>query len=107
MFLHVLDAKYVRDYVLWLRFNDGTEGEIDLSCELDGEMFAPLKDKGLFRQFRVDEELETVVWVNGADFAPEFLHEKTRVLGGPTGAAARVAEGSGGEYRTTNGKSSK
>jgi hypothetical protein len=80
MFLHVKEAKHVHDYVLWLRFNDGAEGEIDLEKELEGEVFGPLKDKLLFQKFRVDPELETVVWENGADLAPEFLYENMRVL---------------------------
>jgi hypothetical protein len=80
MFLHVKEAKYLRDYVLWLRFNDGAEGEIDLEGELEGEVFGPLKDIERFRRFRVDPELETVVWENGADFAPEFLYEKMTIL---------------------------
>ena len=80
MILHVREARYVRDYVLWLRFNDGAEGEIDLESELDGEVFAPLKDLSQFRRFRVDPELQTVVWENGADIAPEFLYEHMRVL---------------------------
>jgi hypothetical protein len=80
MILHVREARHVRDYVLWLRFNDGAEGEIDLESELDGEVFAPLKDLSRFRQFRVDPELQTVVWENGADIAPEFLYDHMRVL---------------------------
>jgi hypothetical protein len=80
MFLHVREAKYLHDYVIWLRFNDGAEGEINLENELDGEVFGPLKDKRLFRRFRVDPELETIVWENGADLAPEFLYEKMKVL---------------------------
>ena len=80
MLLHVREAKYVRDYIIWLRFNDGAEGEIDLEAELEGEMFAPLKDQALFQRFRVDAELQTIVWENGADLAPEFLYENMRVL---------------------------
>ena len=80
MILHVREAKYLHDYVIRLRFNDGAEGEIDLVGELEGEMFAPLKDQSAFQNFRVDEELQTVVWANGADFAPEFLYENMRVL---------------------------
>jgi hypothetical protein len=80
MFLHVKEAKYLHDYVIWLRFNDGAEGEIDLERELDGEVFGPLKDQQLFQRFHVDSELETVVWENGADLAPEFLYENMRVL---------------------------
>ena len=79
MFLHVRDARYLHDYVVWLRFNDGAEGEIDLESELEGEVFGPLRDKDLFRRFRVDPELQTLVWENGADLAPEFLHDNMMV----------------------------
>jgi hypothetical protein len=80
MFLHVKDVKYLHDYVIWLRFNDGAEGEIDLRSELDGEVFAPLNDKSKFRQFGVDPELGTIVWENGTDLAPEFLYENMKVM---------------------------
>ena len=79
MFLHVKEARYLYDYVVWLRSNDGAEGEIDLQSELDGEAFSPLGDKRRFRQFRVDPELGTIVWENGADLAPEFLYENMKV----------------------------
>ncbi|MBI5095734.1 MAG: DUF2442 domain-containing protein [Candidatus Hydrogenedentes bacterium] len=80
MILHVVEAKYERDYVIHLRFNDGAEGYVDLADELHGEMFAPLKDKEKFKAFQVDPELETIVWNNGADLAPEFLHDRLLVL---------------------------
>lgn len=79
MILHVKDARYLHDYVIWLRFNNGAEGEIDLKDELEGEMFEPLKNLEVFKNFRVDPEIETLVWTNGADFAPEFLYEKVKV----------------------------
>ncbi|MBA3559478.1 MAG: DUF2442 domain-containing protein [Gemmatimonadaceae bacterium] len=69
----------MHDYVLWLRFNDGVEGEVDLGHELTGEMFAPLRDQQVFARVSVHPELRTVTWPNGADFAPEFLHSRIRV----------------------------
>ena len=80
MILHVREAKFLRDYVVWLRFNDGAEGEIDLAAELEGEMFAPLKDPVMFRQLRVDPELQTIVWPNGETLRPSFLYESMRIL---------------------------
>ena len=80
MILHVRDATYRHDYVIWLRFNDGAEGKVDLRDDLSGEVFEPLKDLGQFRRFRVDPEMQTLVWDNGADLAPEFLYEKMKVL---------------------------
>ena len=80
MILHVREARHVRDYVIWLRFNDGAEGEVDLKDELDGEVFEPLKDLSRFTQFRVDPEMQTLVWNSGADMAPEFLYDKMNVL---------------------------
>lgn len=80
MILHVVEARYVRDYVIWLRFNDGAEWEVDLKDELYGEVFEPLQDVFVFRRFRLDPELQTIVWENDADLAPEFLHERLSVL---------------------------
>jgi hypothetical protein len=66
--------------VLWLKFNDGAEGEIKLESELEGEVFEPVKATAQFRRFRVDPELQTVVWENGADLASEFFYDNMRVL---------------------------
>lgn len=79
MILHVKEAKYLHDYVIWIKFNDGIEGEVDLEQELTGEIFGPLKDKKLFRSFKVDPMLETIVWKNGADLAPEFLRDNIKI----------------------------
>ncbi|HJU05029.1 MAG TPA: DUF2442 domain-containing protein [Nitrospiraceae bacterium] len=76
---HVTEAHYVAGYVVKLRFRDGTEGEIDLGPELIGPMFELLRDLEQFKRFRVDSEFHTLVWPNGADFAPEFLHDNVRV----------------------------
>ena len=73
MIPHVIEAKYQGEYRIWLKFNDGAEGTVDLRDRLFGEMFEPLKDQKKFQSFRVDPELETLVWPNGADLAPEFL----------------------------------
>ena len=72
----LVDVKYQGDYRIWLRFADDVEGEVDLESELWGEVFQPLKDKKFFEKFLLDEELETIVWPNGADFAPEFLYQQ-------------------------------
>ena len=79
MIPHVIDAHYVSGYTLRLRFSDGAEGEIDLGGELHGPVFEPLRDVSVFRQFAVHRELRTLVWPNGADFAPEFLREHLRI----------------------------
>lgn len=74
MILHITDAKYLSAYQLWLKFNDGSEGIVDLIDELWGAVFEPLKDLTLFSQVKLDKELSTLVWPNGTDLAPEFLH---------------------------------
>ena len=78
MYYNVVEAKYVRDFTIWLKFEDGTHGEIDLASELWGPVFEPLKDPEAFRKFEV-AEYGTIAWPNGADLAPEFLYERTRV----------------------------
>jgi hypothetical protein len=73
MFLHVTNLKYVGNYKLWVCFNNGAEGIVDLEPELYGEIFEPLLDKDLFQQVHVTSR--TIEWPNGADFAPEYLYE--------------------------------
>ena len=74
MFLHVIQAKYLDSYRVELLFDNGRRGVADLSEALHGPMFEPLSDMRAFRQLRVDDELQTVVWPNGADLAPEYLY---------------------------------
>lgn len=79
MIPRVVEARYVGDFTVHVRFADGIEGDVDLSEELHGEIFGPLKDLSYFRQFTVSDGLHTIIWPNGADFAPEFLYKKVRV----------------------------
>ena len=74
----LVEAKYVRDSIIWVRFDDGVEGEIDFKPELYGPVFEPLMDPSQFRNFAIHPEFRTLVWKNGADVSPEFLHEKAQ-----------------------------
>lgn len=77
MFLHVIEARHIEDYKVEVSFNDGRKGIADLSEALKGPVFEPLKDVTAFSQLRVDRELETIVWPNGADLAPEYIYFQT------------------------------
>lgn len=76
MYSRLVEAHYVRDYIIFVRFKDDVEAEIDLRDELYGFVFEPLKDVEKFKAFRVDPECHVVVWENGADLAPEFVYER-------------------------------
>lgn len=72
----VIKAKYEGDYRVFVEFNDGRAGIVDLRQAIlndQREIFRPLRNPDYFRRFRVD--MDTLVWDNGADFAPEFLYE--------------------------------
>ena len=71
----VKNVTYVSDYKLQLTFEDGTTHLADLHLHLDGEIFEPLQDINYFKTVRVDPELDTIVWDNGADMSPDFLYE--------------------------------
>ena len=76
--LHITDVRPLGAARLWLRFDDGAEGEVDLAAELDGPVFEPLREPGYFARVALDPDTRTVAWPNGADFAPEFLRELLR-----------------------------
>ena len=65
----------VGDYTLRVSFDDGTERTIDFQPVLAGELYGPLKDLSIFHQVRIDPEVHTLVWPNGADFDPATLHD--------------------------------
>ena len=73
----VIEARYVSGYVIWLKFRDGTQGEIDLAAELSGPVFEPLRDPALFRQVSLDA-FGAPCWPNGADLAPDALYRQIR-----------------------------
>ena len=62
-------------YILRVGFDDGTEQVIDFQPLLAGELFGPLRELALFDQVRIDPEVHTLVWPNGADFDPATLHD--------------------------------
>ena len=71
--LHIKSVRYISAYRIWVAFDDGTDGEVDLNEYLEGPVFEPLRKKEIFAKVSIDPELETVVWPNGADLAPEFV----------------------------------
>jgi hypothetical protein len=62
-------------FTVRLEFTDGTQREIDLELYLRGSIFEPIKnDPAMFRSVRVDKQLGTIVWDNGADIDPDVLY---------------------------------
>ena len=70
----------VGPYSLHVEFADGTRQTIDFSPVLAGELYGPLKDLEVFGQVRLDPEVHTLVWPNGADFDPATLHDWPLVI---------------------------
>ena len=62
-------------YMLRVGFDAGVEQLIDFQPVLMGQWFGPLRDLTLFNQVRLDPEVRTLVWPNGADFDPAILHD--------------------------------
>lgn len=73
--IRIIDVEPLDGFRLRLRFSDETERIVDLESELWGPVFEPLKaDVALFRKVRVDPELGTIAWPNGADMDADVLH---------------------------------
>ena len=81
----VRSVRHLGGYELLLGFEDGSLRRVDLQPYLDGEVFEPLTDLEYFATVRLDPDLDTIVWDNGADFCPDFLYR--------TGRSEECAEG--------------
>ena len=68
-------VEIVAPYTLRLAFDDNTHQVIDFRPVLGGELYGPLQDLQVFNQVRIDPEVRTIVWPNGADFDPATLHD--------------------------------
>ncbi len=86
--VRITGVEHRSGYELRLTFSDGRVGDVDLTDELWGEMFEPLRGVSLFSRVEVDPELGTVVWPNGADLDPESLYEAIRPVRRASGAVA-------------------
>jgi hypothetical protein len=71
----VVDFEIVAPYTLRVRFDDDTTQTIDFRPVFSGELYAPLNEVSLFNGVRIDSEVHTLVWPNGADFDPATLHD--------------------------------
>ncbi len=87
----VTSVEILSGYRLRIGFDDGTEQQIDLEPVLEGELFGPLRDRSLFEKVRVDPEVHTLVWPNGADFDPAMLHDWPQREAAMRGLAQRWA----------------
>ncbi len=75
--IHVVKARYIDHYKIYLVFNNQKEGIIDLESIIKKDhrpLFSELSDIEKFKKFKV--EADTIVWDNGLDLAPEFLYQK-------------------------------
>lgn len=72
----VVQAEYRGEFKIRLVFNDGVDAVVDFSDWLSGPVFEPVKDRAYFARFFIDGG--TVAWPNGADIAPETLHERAK-----------------------------
>jgi len=80
---YVIDASYLGGYKVKIRFENEEVRIVDLSDHLDGPVFEPLRDVSYFKQFKVNPDIDTVVWPNDADFSPDFLYEIGETVGEP------------------------
>ena len=74
MLANVVEAKYIDGYRIEVTFSNGRQGIADLTEALRGPVFENLTEQSKFRSFVVDKELDTIVWDNGADMAPEYIY---------------------------------
>ena len=70
------EASYVSDYRVHVRYTNALEADVDLSDLLTHPFYAPLKDKKIFAQVKVHDEMPILVWPDDIDLAPELLYER-------------------------------
>lgn len=76
MLREIINAKALESHRIYLKFRDGAEGTVDFKAIVPFKgVFAPLQDQKIFEKMKLNTELGTIQWENGADLAPEILYE--------------------------------
>ena len=76
--VRVTRVEVVRDHRLRLSFDDGTVGDVSYEGRVWKGVLKPLSDPQVFAEVTVDEQMGTIAWPNGIDFAPEPLYAEAR-----------------------------
>lgn len=77
MLVDVVEVRPLGGHRLYVRFEDGIQGEVDLRELIRFEgVFAPLRDPARVAEVRIHPELGTVGWPGGADLDPDVLYAK-------------------------------
>ena len=77
----VIAVRIIKEYTVELTFDDLRKGVVDLRPYLGRGVFKELLDKRKFHQMKVDAELGTICWPNGADIAPDTLYGEAEFRG--------------------------
>ena len=84
---YIIAAQWLENFKVLVTFDDHVQKTVDLEGQLDGPIFEPLKDVEYFKTVHLDSDIETIVWDNGANIAPEFLYQIGATVGVPTPGA--------------------
>jgi hypothetical protein len=71
---HITNVEYDSGFKLYLQFEDGSWRRVDLEPHLNGDIFEPLRCPERFASAKLNSDIDTVVWDNGADMSPDFLY---------------------------------
>jgi hypothetical protein len=72
----IIACKPKTNYRVWIRFDDGLEGEVDLNYLVGQGIFKAWKSVDFFNQVRVDPKTDTLSWGDEIDLDPYVLREK-------------------------------
>lgn len=76
----VTSFEVVGPHRLSVTFADGLTRTINFARVLKGELYGPLRDLKVFNRVKLDPEVHTLVWPNGADFDPTTLHDWPEIV---------------------------
>ena len=80
----IVSAQAVGDRTLLIKFTDHAIKQYDVSRLLDNPMFAPLRNPGFFRNFRLEPGGYGIIWNEDIDISEYELWQNGISLSNPT-----------------------
>ncbi|MEI8347773.1 MAG: DUF2442 domain-containing protein [Pseudomonadota bacterium] len=76
MLLDVVEVRPIKDKIVFLRFEDGLSGELNLEKHVKFTgIFAPLNNWKDFSEVCLNQDAGTICWPSGADLCPDMLYD--------------------------------
>ncbi len=75
-----LQIKALNNYTIWLKYDDDTEGRVNLDYLVKKPIFSKWKELDFFNKVHINKETNAIAWDENIELCPDSLYLKIKGL---------------------------